>query len=250
MRNFACRRVRQRAPQSTAHRHFRMNPIEPRVQAALDAAMNLIRTAAASAAVRVAESLDLQAQNATRPAERELLFNAMQELRRNAGMFQAAFHETLRERVAKDLSPQVDHKRKLESADWESLSLVDVQEVETQMNHVRLGQLISHECDWQLRDLAAYMGSLLSLGRADDERLPRDGRSSTRSGHGDLDEASGPSDLDLLAAHRRALATAFPGGQSPDSVRDPMSPARGGGRAGIPQGRGSAAADQQLMTLL
>src|SRR4029078_9532161 len=108
------------------------------------------------------------AQNATRPAERELLFNAMQELRRNAGMFQAAFHETLRERVAKDLSPQVDHKRKLESADWESLSLVDVQEVETQMNHVRLGQLISHECDWQLRDLAAYMGSLLRLRRADD----------------------------------------------------------------------------------
>ena len=149
-----------------------MNPIEPRVQAALDAAMNLIRTAATSAAMRVAESLDVQAQNATRAAERELIFNAMQELRRNLGMFQGAFHETLRERVAKDLAPQVDHKRKLESADWESLSLVDVQEVETQMNHVRLGQLISHECDWQLRDLAAYMGSLLSLGRADDERNP------------------------------------------------------------------------------
>ena len=43
-----------------------MNPIEPRVQAALDAAMNLIRTAATSAAMRVAESLDVQAQNATR----------------------------------------------------------------------------------------------------------------------------------------------------------------------------------------
>ena len=149
-----------------------MNPIEPRVQATLDAAMNLIRTAATSAAMRVAESLDVQAQSATRPAERELIFNAMQELRRNLGMFQGAFHEALRERIAKDLSPQVDNKRKLESADWETLSLVDVQEVETQMNHVRLGQLISHECDWQLRDLAAYMGSLLSLGRADDERNP------------------------------------------------------------------------------
>ena len=40
------------------------------------------------------------------------------------------------------------------------------------MNSVRLGQLISHECDWQLRELAAYMGSLLALGRADDERNP------------------------------------------------------------------------------
>ena len=308
-----------------------MNPIDPRVQAALDAAMNLIRTAATSAAMRVAESLDVQAQSATRAAERELIFNAMQELRRNMGMFQGAFHEALRERVAKDLAPQVDHKRKLESADWESLSLVDVQEVETQMNHVRLGQLISHECDWQLRDLAAYMGSLLSLGRADDERnplrpeiigaalnrgiesisgdrdhrriytrelgqnvaqampecysqiikmlqergiqpvhltvrtvegpgnqmfgaansgyatLPPGGRSSTRSGHGDLDDASGASDLDLLAAHRRALATAFPGRAPPDSIRDPMPAPHGPSSRG---GRGNTGADQQLMALL
>jgi hypothetical protein len=312
-----------------------MNPIEPRVQAALDAAMNLIRTAATSAAMRVAEGLDVQAQGATRAADRELIFNAMQELRRNMGMFQGAFHEALRERVAKDLAPQVDQKRKLESADWESLSLVDVQEVETRMNHVRLGQLISHECDWQLRDLAAYMGSLLSLGRADDERnplrpeiigaalnqgiesisgdrdhrriytrelgqnvaqampecyaqiikmlqergihpvhltvrtvegpgnqmfgaansgyasLPRDGRTSTRSGHGDLDEtSSGASDLDLLAAHRRALATAFPGQAPPDSVRDAMPAPRGASGRGGGQPRGNPAADQQLMTLL
>jgi len=312
-----------------------MNPIEPRVQAALDAAMNLIRTAATSAAMRVAEILETQAQNATRPAERELIFNALQELRRNMGMFQGAFHEALREKVAKDLSPQVDNKRKLESADWETLSLVDVQEVETQMNYVRLGQLISHECEWQLRDLAAYMGSLLSFGRADDERnplraeiigaalnrgiesisgdrdhrrlytrelgqtmaqampdcygqivkmlqergiqpvhltvrtvegpgnqifgansgyasLPRDGRNSTRSGHGEFDDASGSGDLDLLAAHRRALATAFPGGHpaGPDSIRDAAPAPRGGsGRGGGSQGRGHAA-DQQLMTLL
>ena len=48
------------------------------------------------------------------------------------------------------------------------------------MNYVRLGQLISHECEWQLRDLAAYMGSLLSFGRADDERNPLRPRSSAR----------------------------------------------------------------------
>ena len=40
------------------------------------------------------------------------------------------------------------------------------------MNFVRLGQMISHECEWQLRDLAAYIGALLGLGRADDERNP------------------------------------------------------------------------------
>jgi hypothetical protein len=311
-----------------------MNSIEPRVQAALDAAMNQIRTAAASAAMRVGEILETQAQNATKPGEREVIFIALRELRRNMGMFQGAFHEALRERVAKELTPQVDNKRKLESADWETLSLVDVQEVEQRMSYVRLGQLISHECEWQLRDLAAYMGSLLSLGRADEERNPlraevigaalnrgiesisgeresrriytrelgqavalampqcyaeilkmlqargiqpvhltvrtvegpgnqlhsasgymgiqRDGRISTRGGsYGDFDEPSGAGDMNLLAAHRRALATAFPGQTLPDSIRDPVPAPRGhSGRGGAPQGRLNAAADQQLMTLL
>ena len=111
-----------------------MNPIEPRVQAALDAAMNQIRTAAASAAMRVAETLNTLAQNASKPAEREQIFTTLQDLRRNMGMFQGSFHEALREKVAKDLAPAVDTKRKLESADWETLSLVDVQEVEERMS--------------------------------------------------------------------------------------------------------------------
>ena len=312
-----------------------MNPIEPRVQAALDAAMNQIRTAAAAAAMRAAETLNTLAQNAAKPAERDQIFGTLQELRRNMGMFQGSFHESLREKVAKDLTPAVDTKRKLESADWETLSLVDVQEVEERMNYVRLGQLISHECEWQLRDLAAYMGSLLNFGRADEERnplraeligaalnrgiesisgdpesrrilvrelgqavaqampecyadilkmlqargiqpvhltvrtvegpgnqlygansgymsMPRDARVSTRGGYGDFDEPSGRGDMDLLAAHRRALATAFPGhAPAPDSMRDAAPAPRGGYvRGGAPQGRLNAAADQQLMTLL
>jgi hypothetical protein len=306
-----------------------MNPIEPRVQAALDAAMNQIRTAAAAAAMRVAENFTALAQNATKISERDQLFATQQELRRNMGTFQGTMHEALREKVAKDIAPRVDAKRKLESADWATLSLVDDLEVEERMNYTRLGQLISHECEWQLRDLAAYMGALLNLGKADDERNPlraeivgaalnrgieaisgeresrrlltrefgqamaqampecyadilkmlqergirpvhltvrtvegpgnqmfgasgysslsRDGRTSTRSGHGEFDEPSGSGDLDLLAAHRRALATAFPPGHAAamDSVRDLEPAPRGGSR-----GRGNAAADQQLMTLL
>ena len=313
-----------------------MNPIEPRVQAALDAAMNQIRTAAAAAAMRAAENLNTLAQNAGKPAEREQIFATLQELRRNMGIFQGSFHEALREKVAKDLAPAVDTKRKLESADWATLSLVDVGEVEERMNYVRIGQQISHECEWQLRDLAAYMGSLLNFGRADEERNPlrteiigaalnraiesisgdrdsrrvlsrefglamaqampecyadilkmlqargiqpvhltvrgvegpgnqffgansgymsmppRDGRISTRGGYGDFDEPSGPGDMDLLAAHRRALATAFPGQTvGPDSTREAAPAPRGGsGRSGSAQGRVNAAADQQLMTLL
>ena len=307
-----------------------MNPIDPRVQAALDAATNQIRTAAASAAMRVVENLTTLAQNATKISDRDQLIATQQELRRNLGTFQGTMHEALREKIAKDIAPRVDSKRKLESADWETLSLVDDLEVEERMNYTRLGQLISHECEWQLRDLAAYMGALLNFGRADDERNPlraeivgaalnrgieaisgeresrriltrefglamaqampecysdilrmlqergirpvhltvrtvegpgnqifgasgyssltRDGRISTRSGHGDIDNPSGSGDLDLLAAHRRALATAFPPGHAAalDSTRDAEPAPRGGG----PRGRLNAAADQQLMTLL
>ncbi len=306
-----------------------MNPIEPRVQAALDAAMNLIRTAAASAAMHVMESLTALAQTSAKIGERDQLIATQQELRRNMGAFQGAMHEALREKVAKEMAPRADSKRKLESADWETLSLVDDREVEERMSYVRLGQLISHECEWQLRDLAAYMGALLNLGRADDERNPlraevigaalnrgieaisgerdsrrilarelgqamahampecyaeilrmlqgrgirpvnltvrtvegpgnlifgansgyaslnREGRISTRSGHGDLDDPSGSGDLDLLAAHRRALATAFPGQAAVDSTRDQAPGPRGSG----PRARLNAAADQQLMTLL
>jgi len=312
-----------------------MNPIEPRVQATLDAAMNLIRTAAASAAMHVAEHLNVLAQVATKISDRDQLMTAQQELRRNLGSYQNAFYESMREKVVKELAPRVDTKRRLESADWQTLSLVDEKEVEEQMNFVRLGQMISHECEGQLRELAAYMGALLKLGSADDERnplraevvgaalhrgieaisgeresrrilarelghavahampqcyddvvrllqergvrpvhltvrtvegpgnqlggansgyasLPREGYVSSRGGaYGEIESGGGDaeSDMDLLAAHRRALATAFPGRpEAVDSVRDTFVPSRGGGHAS--RARVNAAADQQLMTLL
>jgi len=310
-----------------------MNPIDPRAQATLDAAMNLIRTVASSAAMRVAENLALAAQTAVKISERDQLATTQAELRRNLGTFQSAFFESLREKVAKDIAPRVDQRRKLESADWQTLSLVDEKEVEEQMNFVRLGQMISHECEWQLRDLAPYMGALLGSNSAADDRnplraeivgaalhkgieaisgeresrrilardighavahvmpecygeilrllqergvrpvnlsvrtvdgpgnqlggansgyasLPRDGHVSSRGGgYGEIEATSGPgSDMDLLAAHRRALATAFPGRpEMMDSIRDPLPSPRG---ANVARARVNAAADQQLMTLL
>jgi len=307
-----------------------MNSIDPRAQATLDAAINLIRTTVGAAAMHVAESLTVQAQSTLKITERDQLAATQQELRRNLGSYQNAFLETLREKVTKELAPRVDTKRRLESADWQTLSLVDEKEVEEQMNFVRLGQLISHECENQLRELAAYMGALLNLGRADDERnplraeivgaalhrgivaisgeresrrilarelgqavarampecydeivrllrergvrpvnltvrtvegpgnqlgaansgyasLPRDSHSSSRgSDYGDLESGPG-SDMDLLAAHRRALATAFPGRDPVDSIRDSLPPHN---PASAARARVNAAADQQLMTLL
>ena len=73
-----------------------MNPIEPRAQATLDAAMNLIRTAASSAAMRVAENLTLAVQTAVKISERDQLATTQGELRRNLGTFQSVFFDSLR----------------------------------------------------------------------------------------------------------------------------------------------------------
>ena len=149
-----------------------MNPTEPRLHAALDAAMNQIRTTAATVATRVCESLGTTAAATTRISERDTIIATQQELRRNIGAFQSTFHDSLREKVKAELGPRPDSRRKLASADWQSLSLVDDREVEERMNFERIGQMISHECEWQLRDLAAYMGAVTGTGKADDDRNP------------------------------------------------------------------------------
>ena len=149
-----------------------MNPTEPRLHGALDAAMNQIRTTAATVATRVCESLGALAAGTTRLSDRDLIIATQQELRRNSGTFQSVFHEALREKVKQELAPRPEARRKLASADWQTLSLVEDREVEERMNFERIGQMISHECEWQLRDLAAYMGAITGIGRADEDKNP------------------------------------------------------------------------------
>ncbi len=185
-----------------------MNPIDPRAQATLDAAVSLIRTAATSAATHVAENLTVLAQASLKISERDQIILTQQELRRNLGSFQNAFFDSLREKVIKELQPRPDNKRKLESADWQSLSLVDEKAVEEQMNFVRLGQAISHECEWQLRDLAAYTGTLLNIGRADDERNPLRAELVGASLHHGIEAISGDRESRRLLTRELGIAMA------------------------------------------
>ncbi len=148
-----------------------MNASEPSLQAALDAAMTQIKTTAASVGLRVSENLAAAAQSSGRIRERDLLISTQLDLRRNMAAFQSTFHDALRERVRQEIMPRTT-RRSLGSADWQSLSLVDDSEVEERMNYDRVGQMIAHECEWQLRDLAAYMGSIMGTGRADEDHNP------------------------------------------------------------------------------
>jgi hypothetical protein len=149
-----------------------MNPSESRLPTALEAAVSHVKATAQAVAERVASGLGVQSQSATRIIERDLLLATQIDLRRKMNSFHLAFGKALMDKVQDELTPRNDPRRKPAATDWQSLSLVDDHEVEQRMFSDRIGQQISHACEWELRELAAYMGSLLNLGSADEERNP------------------------------------------------------------------------------
>jgi len=149
-----------------------MNPPDPRTQAALNAALGHIAAAAPGVAERVLELLRGMASSATRVIERDTLLAAQADLNHRIPLFCRAFEDALREKVMLELRPREDPRRPVASTNWESLSLVDDDVVEEGMLSGGIGQAITHECEWELHDLAVYMGALLNIGRADHERNP------------------------------------------------------------------------------
>ena len=83
-----------------------------------------------------------------------------------------ALRDALRDSVAKDIAPRDDGRRRLEATDWQSLSLVDDNEVEQRMHSERIGQLILNEAEWEQREVAAHVGGLFASLRIDEERSP------------------------------------------------------------------------------
>jgi hypothetical protein len=149
-----------------------MNLTEPRLQAALDAAVNQIKTTAASVADRVSDLLGTMSLSATRVSERDLMLASQFELRRNMASYHLTFRDALRESVNKDIAPREDGRRRLEATDWQSLTLVGDNEVEQRMHSERIGQLILNEAEWEQREVAAHIGGLFASIRIDEERSP------------------------------------------------------------------------------
>jgi hypothetical protein len=149
-----------------------MNQTDPRAQAAFDAALNHIKTTTAGVADRVSDHLGLLASAAVRIFDRDALVNAQLDLRRHMSTFVLVFGDTLSKKVTRELNPGHEPGRSLAETDWQSLSLVDDSEVEERMFADRISQAITHECEWELREIASYTGQLLGLGRADHDRNP------------------------------------------------------------------------------
>jgi Protein of unknown function (DUF1631) len=137
-----------------------MRPTEPRLHSALEAAMNHVKVTAAAVAERVTEVLGTMARTTPGAADREQMLSAQQELRRNMAEFHRVFKEVLGEKMTLELAPRATAKRAVAVADWESLSLVEDDEVDERLHADRIAQQIRHECETELRELASYMSVL------------------------------------------------------------------------------------------
>jgi Protein of unknown function (DUF1631) len=137
-----------------------MRPTDPRLQAALDAAITLVKTTAAAVAERMAEALGTTARSTPQSAERERLLSAQHELQRNMATFHRVFREVLGEKMNGELASRQTAKRAVAVSDWESLSLVEDDAVDGQLHSDRISQMIGHECEVQLRELGSYMSVL------------------------------------------------------------------------------------------
>ncbi|MFZ5545273.1 MAG: DUF1631 family protein [Pseudomonadota bacterium] len=141
----------------------------------MQAALQRVKQAARLAAERSVDSLGLAALSATSIRMRDDLLSAQFELNKRLAAFTQTFNDTL-ERRALPAPATAAHggptTRGTGITPWESLSLVDDQEMNAQVLADRFALGVQHDAEWELRELDAYMGSVLRLATPERERNP------------------------------------------------------------------------------
>lgn len=129
-----------------------------RLHTLLEAAAQRLKLAARASVERTIESLGLAALAAGNVFQRDALLGAQFELNRKSAMFALAFNDCLDERLRLDSAPR---SRSGTETAWDALGLVEDQEVERKISADRFGLEVQHACEWELRELEGYIGSLL-----------------------------------------------------------------------------------------
>lgn len=139
--------------------------------------MQRIRTAARSAAEHTVDSLGLAALASTSVTQRDVLLGAQFELNRKLAIFALTFNEALDTDIGRQVGTLVPQARPGVTPEalvstWDKLTLVDDHEVEMHISADRFALEIAHACEWEIRELDAYIASLLGLEGADHGRNP------------------------------------------------------------------------------
>ena len=138
--------------------------------APLAAATHRIKQAVKAAAERTVESLGLSAMAAANVHQRDAMLGAQFELNRKLAGFVQAFSDAFDNQLRKERRGGIAAPG--ETADWDHLSLVEDRELEIKVQAERFGLEITHACEWELRELESYVGSLLGHGRAERDQNP------------------------------------------------------------------------------
>lgn len=149
---------------------------EPHVEAALQAAKLRIQACVSGAAERLADTLGLQTAGAVQVEGRPAYAAAQFDLRRKLADFNQGFADRLREQVrdktAAALRSRNPTSRSLSTASWDTLTLVEDDEVDERVAAERLSAQIAEQCEWELRELDSYTAALLHGGEPDPARNP------------------------------------------------------------------------------
>jgi len=153
-----------------------MSSGDSHMQAALEAAQKTIRAAVSDAIDPAADALKAQARAAA-PGERPVLAQAQAVLQLSRQPLLAAFAKALGQAIDAEVAPEGGEASGFhDPTDWMSIGLVDEDQFENHLAFERVGQLIGHECETELRELSAYTGELLNAGWADPMRNPMRGQ--------------------------------------------------------------------------
>lgn len=185
---------------------------DPAATAALNAAQDKIRTAAAGAVIEVANALLVLMKTAGTYRERGQLAFAQIHILESRDLFLNSLATALREGIAEDILPKAEAKAAGAKTDWQSISLVGEDQVEERISFERIGQLITHRCEHELRELDGYMSSLLRHEYAEPERNPLRGSVIGRALHQAIEKITDEPEAQKIFGRElgQAMANAMP----------------------------------------
>ncbi len=143
-----------------------------RLPAPLESAVQALKLAARNAVERTIESLGLAALAAGNAFQRDGLLGAQFELNRKSAVFVLTFNDAFDERVRFEAGTASAARPSSEPTAWGDLTLVADHEVEAQISAERFGLEVAHACEWELREVNAFVASLLGYNGSEKELNP------------------------------------------------------------------------------
>jgi hypothetical protein len=187
---------------------------DSRITAAIEAAQALIRGTAATAVGEAATQLLDSMRSAATYRERSKLAATQTHLLQTGDALLAAFAAALREKVEADLGDKSQRGSGSGGpTDWQAVSLVDESQIDERLSFERIGQFISHESEDELRELTAYMSSMLGHGGSDPDRNPLRGNVIGSALHQAIEKTSDDTETQRILAKELGvpMARALPG---------------------------------------